>query len=135
MKYTLTNGKVLNIPDKEIEKIASGLGVNLIEAVQIWLEDNEYEINEEQEALDKTAKNVKVDHQVDRQRKKSEKPRTVHVSDEKKVLFEAVRASLERFCAENEGNCQILKENKLFEVKIGEKTFKIDLIEQRPPKK
>ena len=30
---------------------------------------------------------------------------------------------------------EIVKENKLLTVKIGSKTFKIDLIEQRPPKK
>ena len=29
----------------------------------------------------------------------------------------------------------ILKENKLFSLQIGEKTFKIDIIEQRSPKK
>jgi hypothetical protein len=30
---------------------------------------------------------------------------------------------------------EILKKNKLFSVKIGEKILKLDLIEQRPPKK
>jgi hypothetical protein len=36
---------------------------------------------------------------------------------------------------ENGRNYEILKENKLICVKIGDKNFKIDLIEQRKPKK
>ena len=32
-------------------------------------------------------------------------------------------------------NAKIEKENKLIIVKIGEKEFKVDLIEKRPPKK
>jgi hypothetical protein len=33
------------------------------------------------------------------------------------------------------GKVEIVKENKLLTVVIGEKTFKVDIIEQRQPKK
>lgn len=47
MRYTLENGKTINIPDKEIENHMKILELSKEEAIQLWLEDNEYEINEE----------------------------------------------------------------------------------------
>ena len=131
MKYN-HNGKTLNIPDIDIEKIMKGLDVDKDEAIEIWLEDNEYEINEEQEALHQVAKHVRVDHgaRAD-QPQKDNRERTVKISDEKQTLF----AVLRDFLTENYENVTVLKENKLFEVKIGDKTFKIDLIQQRDKKK
>lgn len=131
MKYN-HNGKTLNIPDIDIEKIMKGLEVDKDEAIEIWLEDNEYEINEEQEALHQVAKQVRVDHgaRAD-QPQKDKRERTVKISDEKQTLF----AELRDFLTENYENVTVLKENKLFEVKIGDKTFKIDLIQQRDKKK
>lgn len=132
MKYTLSNGKAVNIPDKEIDKIAEGLQVSKLEAMQIWLEDNEYEINEEQEKLDNSASKVKVSKDVVKKRTKSDKPRVAKVSDEKKALFDLIYQTIQ---AEYPENVEIVKENKLIKVKTGEKTLKIDLIEERPPKK
>lgn len=130
MKYN-HNGKTLNIPDIDIEKIMKGLEVDKDEAIEIWLEDNEYEINEEQEALHQVAKQVRVDHgaRAD-QPQKDKRERTVKISDEKQTFF----AELRDFLTENYENVTVLKENKLFEVKIGDKTFKIDLIQQRDKK-
>ena len=59
---------------------------------------------------------------------KPRKPKTVKISDEKKELFKRVLSIFDE-------NAVVLKENKLIQVKIGEKIFKIDIIEQRPPKK
>ena len=134
MKYTLSNGKTVNIPDAEIEKNASLLEITKEEAIQMWLEDNEYLENEEQTALDKKAKAVKIQHgaSAENKERKPHKERTVKVSDEKKALFEAI---IHRLDPELVENIQILKENKLIQCQVGEKIFKIDLIEQRPPKK
>jgi predicted phosphodiesterase len=136
VKYTLENGKVVNIPDSEIEKNMKLLEISKEEAVEMWLCDNDFEDNEELEELDTKAKKVKVVHGAgDNKRKKSEKPRTVKVSDAKKELFSKLSYYLNEFCEENDANCTILKENKLFSVEFGGKTFKIDIIEQRAPKK
>ena len=133
MKYTLENGKVVNIPDKEIEKSMKALELTKEEAIQMWLEDNDYEVNEEQVALDEKAKKVKINHgasAVDKSTKEK-KERKVIVSDEKQALFSEILSNLQDVYGEN---VQIVKENKLLTVKIGSKTFKLDLIEQRPPK-
>ena len=133
MKYTLENGKVVNIPDKDIEKFMKSLDLTREEAIEMWLEDNDYEVNEEQVALDEKAKKVKINHgasAVDKSTKEK-KERKVIVSDEKQALFSEILSNLQDVYGEN---VQIVKENKLLTVKIGVKTFKIDLIEQRPPK-
>lgn len=136
MKYTLENGKTVNIPDSEITNNMRLLELTREEAIQLWLEDNDYEENEEQAELDAKAKKVKINHgaQADKPRKKSEKPRTVKVSDAKKEFFNALNEFLSGFCTENDAEMAVLKENKLFQVQYGGEIFKIDLIQQRKPK-
>ena len=135
MRYTLPNGKNVNIPDDEIKKSMKALDLSKEDAIQMWLEDNDYEVNEEQAELDAKAKKVKIDHgasAVDKSEKKEKKPRPKVASDEKKELFDEIFSNLQDVYKQN---AQIVKENKLITVKIGEKVFKIDLIEQRKPKK
>ena len=134
MKYQLKNGKTVNIPDKELEKSMKALELTKEEAIQMWLEDNDYEVNEEQEELDSKAKKVKIQHgasAVDKSQPKEKKERVVKVSDEKQALFGEIYQHLTEVYGEN---VEIAKENKLLVVKIAQKTFKIDLIEQRPKK-
>lgn len=134
MKYQLSNGKTVNIPDKEIENSMRALELTKEEAIQMWLEDNDYEVNEEQEELDSKAKKVKIQHgasAIDKSEQKEKKPRVVKISDEKQALFSEILSNLEDVYP---NSVEIVKENKLLTVKIGAKTFKIDIIEQRPPK-
>lgn len=132
MKYTV-NGKSVNIPNEELEKNMKVLEITREEAIQLWLEDNGFEENEEQNALDEKAKKIKVNHGAgDSGKSKTAKPRTVVVSDEKKELFSEIFSNLADVYGEN---AKIEKENKLIIVKIADRTFKIDIIEQRKPKK
>lgn len=133
MKYTVASGKTVHIPDDEITKAMKLLDLTEAEAVQMWLEDNDFEINQEQSDLDQKAKAVKIQHgaSADKERKPP-KERTVKISDEKKELFHTIYSALLIY---GNSNVQILKENKLFSVQINGKIFKIDLIETRPSKK
>lgn len=137
LTYTTAKGRTVTIPNNELEKYMKNLGLSTQEAIDLWLEDNEYEVNEEQQALDEKAKKVKIQHDAGsaEPRKKSDKPRTVKVSDAKKELFYQFSEFLKKFCEENPACYSILTENKLFQVKFGGETFKIDIIQQRKPKK
>lgn len=135
MKYTLADGKVVNIPDAEIEKNMKVLEISKDEAIEMWLEDEGYELNEEQTELDEKAKQVKIQHGAGNTERKQSKPRTVKISDEKKELFDTILRNLDRADGVDRENIEVLKENKLIQVRIGAKTFKIDVIECRPPKK
>lgn len=134
MRYNF-NGKNINIPDAEIQKSMKLLELTKEEAIEMWLEDEGYLDNEEQTELEKKAKENKITATIHgasaTEKKKQSKPKTVKVSDEKVKLFNEILENLYKY---NE-NVEILKENKLIQVKIGEKVFKVDLIEQRPPKK
>lgn len=131
MRYTLKNGKVVTIPDKEISNNMELLELSKEDAIQLWLEDNGHELNIEQDELDAKAKSVKIKHGASSgNRKKSEKPRTVKISDEKKELYNYILEKLK----DNWEEVEILNENKLISVKIGEKTYKIDIIETRQKK-
>lgn len=131
MKLTI-EGKEVNIPDQEIAKLCKSLEISSQEAVDLWLCDNGYEVNSEQLQLDEKAKRERViPYATSDKSEKTRKPHVTKISDEKQALFAGILANLQEKYAEN---VKILKENKLIEVKIGEKTFKVDLIEQRPPK-
>ena len=133
IKFELESGKVVNIPKAEVEKLMRSLDIDEISACELWCDDNDITENEEQKALNEKAKTVKINH--DAQAKKSRekaKPRTVVVSDEKQTLFEQIYQNLQTIYGKN---AEIVKLNKLIMVNIGDKHFKIDLIEQRKPKK
>lgn len=135
MKYTLENGKVVNINEKELEKLMKGLDVSKEEAIDIWLEDNEYQVNEEQEELDKKASKVKIQHGASADTPKEKKKVVTHkTSDEKKELFNTILTNLTRCIGVENENIKVLTENKLIEVTLNGKVFKVDLIETRPKK-
>lgn len=134
MRYLLGKRNLV-IPDAEIEKSMKLFGMSKDEAIQMWLEDEGYLDNEEQAELEQKAKDNRITATIhdagNKEKRKATKPKTVKVSDEKQQLFNEILSNLED-CYEN---IEVLKKNKLIQVKIGEKVFKIDLIEQRPPKK
>ena len=88
-----------------------------------YFEEEQAELNE------KASKMPRNYEKSDKSREK--KPKTVKVSDEKKELFDMIYGGL---IDNYGGNVEILKENKLIQVKINEKIFKVDLIEQRMKK-
>lgn len=136
MKYSI-NGKNVNIPDAEIANLVKKLEISQAEAIELWLDDNGYTDNEEQEQLENKAKKERIDAGAGtkkRERAKETKPRVVKVSDEKTALFESILANLDRCEGVERENISVLTKNKLIEVKIGAHTFKINISENRKPK-
>lgn len=134
------NGKNINIPDKEIEKAMKSLELTKEEAIEMWLEDEGYMDNEEQIALTQKVKESGIMTTIhgasaEKKEKKDKKPKTVKISEEKQHLFANMKTFLEGYALNCDGKVEILTQNKLMTIQIGEKTFKIDLIEQRKPKK
>ena len=133
IKYNF-NGKTLNIPKADIEKSMKVLELSFEDAVQMWLADEGYLENEEQNHLCEIAKVNKITQNIhgarEKGKKTSKKPKTVKTSTEKIELFTKILQNL----TENYQNVEVLKENKLISVEINGKIFKIDLIEQRKPK-
>ena len=123
------NGTTHVIPDEKIDEMVENLDLSIQEAIDLWFEDNGIQTNEEQDELDKKAKKngFKLSNLSEEPSKKKGAPRTVNSSDEKKELFQNILKNLKN----SYENVTILNENKLIEVKINEKTFKINITENR----
>lgn len=129
MTYNL-NGKVIRIPDADIEKSMKLLKLSHDEAVQMWLEDEGYLENEVVKELTAKAKENKVGHdaKTDKPRKKTERVRKV--DEEKKYLLNLLISAI------NTENCvDTVKNEAEFSFTFGENSYSVKLIKHRPPKK
>lgn len=133
MIYEL-NGKKIRIPDCDIDHYQKSMALTKDEAVQIWLEDEGYLDNEEQNALCEKAKENRITatiHQARHYEKKTQKER-VRKDDPTK---EGIISNLAEYLTElNATDIVIVNAGKLITFKLGNDTFKLDLIRQRPPK-
>lgn len=133
MLYKLDNGKQVDIPDNELDKLVDKLNLSLAEAIELWLEDNDFQINEEQEELDKKAKKARITATI--HEAKADKPRkerkVVRKEDStKEGIIKALAERLEELATE----VKIENVGKLITFKLGDDSFKLDLIRQRKPK-
>ena len=129
MKHPLPNGKTVNIPDAEIANNMKLLDISKEEAIKMWLFDNDYEDDEEADAMTVKAKAVKRYEKADAPRKKVVKERKV--DEVKKKLLNLCRIPIEGAGAivtnvKNEAEFTFTFEGDCYTVK---------LVKHRPPKK
>ena len=126
MKYVF-NGKNLNIPDADLKKSMEKFGLSQDEAIQLWLEDNDYSTNEEVETLSAKAKEFRRYEKSDKERKKVTKERKI--DEEKKFLLNLLISAI------NAENCiDAVKNESEFSFTFGENSYSVKLIKHRPPK-
>lgn len=135
MRYDF-NGKKINIPDSDIERSMRTLGLTKEEAIQVWLEDEEYIINEEQEALVQKAKENRITATVHQARtidpkKKTQKERVRKENPTKEMVIKRIAELLPEFAE----NVEITNVSKLIFFTIGEEKYEVNLIQKRKPKK
>ena len=134
MLYELKGGKRVNIPDATIQTYRKMLGLTQREAIQMWLEDEGYEVNAEQEALCQKAKENRVTatvHQARTYTPKTQRERVKKADPTKEGIIAAIAELLPTLNAES-----VVVENagKIITFTIGGDKYKLDLIRQRPPK-
>ena len=127
MKYNF-NGKEINIPEAEIQHNMKALGISEEEAIDMWLDDNDYTENEVVEELTKKAKSVKRYEQAEKPRKKTVKERKV--DEEKKhlinILVTSLNGEVSNISVKNEAEISFI---------CNENSYTIKLVKHRPPKK
>lgn len=134
MNYNF-NGKNIRIPDDDIEHSMKSLNLTREEAIQVWLEDEGYLENEEQEELEKKAKENRITaaiHQAKstEPKKKTQRERTRKENPTKEMIIREIAAILPNFAE----NIQILNAGKLISFSIGDEKYEIDLKQKRKPK-
>ena len=118
IEITLDNGKVVKCATEWVEKSMKALETDMEDVLLMFLEDNDYIVNEEQEELDKQAKGkVKLVA-------KTEKP----VKKTIQTIYNALQQidSISSVNVENKA--------KLITFELNNEQFKIDLVQKRKPK-
>ena len=128
MKYEF-NGKYLTIPDVELEKSIKCYGISREEAIQLWLDDNDYTVNDTVEELtEKAKKNIVRYEKSDKKRKTSTRERKV--DEEKKKFLNGFRIFVE-----GSGGCLTAFKNEAeFSFTFGENSYTVKLVKHRPKK-
>ena len=128
MKYKLENGKTVDIKDEELDNLCEKLDISLNDAIQLWLEDNGYEVNEEVEELTKKAKENRVTatvHGVVAKRTRKEVHRKEDV--DKQELIKLFAEALDKV----EINYKVTNQEKIIEFEFNGANYKLDLIKRR----
>jgi len=128
MKFNF-NGKDINIPDKDIEKLKTSLDLSTQEAIETWLDDHDYISNEEADAMTEKAKANRRYEKSDAPRKKTTRERKVDA--EKGGLLTAIKTAVEAFG----GAVSSVKNEAEFSFTFNGNSYTVKLVKHRPPKK
>ena len=122
MRYEL-NKKIINIPDKDIETFVAKYNLSQDEAIQLWLEDNDYLENEVVNELVEKTKGQRHYEKSDKSRKASTRERKV--DEEKKKILNLLMKDISVDSVKNEAE---------FSFHIGENYYTVKLVKHRPKK-
>lgn len=132
--YKLADGKVVRIPQTEIDRNMKTLRLTRDEAITLYLEDEGYLVNEEQEELERKAKENRITATIHQAKTYTPKTQRERVKKDDPTKEGIVKAIAEMLPDLNATDISIVNAGKLITFKVGADTYKIDLIRQRPPK-
>ena len=127
------NNKVVKIPQKEIDNLMKTLELTEQEAIETWLDDNDYTTNKQVEELTKKAKangTTKIGARVNLENKKVERERKANPT--KALIIEELTEKLKQI----DGISQLKVENKekLITFSLNGSDYKLDLVQKRARK-
>lgn len=142
MKYELPNKRIINIPDKDIERLQNSLSISKDEAIQLWLVDEEYTTDETVEELSEKAKKNRITatiHQAKatNSQKKERKPREKKENSLKKAIInaicEGIEANVEKLNADIV-HFVVTNNEKYINLTVNDLEFTINLVQHRQKK-
>lgn len=132
IEMTLDNGKVVKCATEWVERTMKSLDTDMEDVLLMWLEDNDYLVNEEQEELDKQAKGkVKLVAKQETPKKKTQKERVVKENPTKELIISTIANALQNL---DISNLNIENKAKLVTFSLNNEDFKVDLVQKRKPK-
>ena len=132
VEITLENGKVVKAMTEYLQRMMDNLGLDMEDAVLTWLEYEEYLINDEQEELVNATKNYKLNIKAGEGKERKKKEVVKKENPVKKATIDLLAKSLQEI--DNVSDIAIENETKLITFKVGDREFKLDLIEKRQKK-
>ena len=133
VEITLDNEKIVKVSKKWVDTTMASLDIDLEDTLLMWLEDNDYLVNEEQVELDQKAKSnkVKLDAKATEPKKKTQKERVVKENPTKESIINTIAKALESL---DISNLNIENKTKLITFSMNNEDFKIDLVQKRKKK-
>ena len=130
IEITLKSGKVIKVDKNWADQTMKALDLDLDETLQMFLEDNDYLLNEEQEALDKKAKGV-VKPQAGDKTKRKPREKVQKENPTKELIIAEIAKSLQALGVQD---LKIENKAKLITFNYANESFKVDLVQKRKPK-
>lgn len=127
---TLENGKIIKVNKAWAEQTMKTLETDLEDVLLMYLEDNGYIINEEQEELDKKAKGVVKPQATDKTKRKKVE-RTPKENPTKEKIIAEIAKTLENLGVQD---LKIENKAKIITFNYEMESYKVDLIQKRKPK-
>ena len=136
VNITLDNDKIVRVETDYLDNMIEALDISMEEAVLTYLEDEEYEINDEQEELTQKAKENRITATIHNAEDKTKERKKTERAPKENPTKEGIIINLVEKLKELEDVENIIIENKskIITFNIGDKSFKIDLIERRKRK-
>ena len=130
---TLDNDRVVRVDKSYLDNMVAALEIDMDEAVLTYLEDEEYEINDEQEQLTKKAKENRITatiHQAeDRTKERKRAVRTVKENPTKEMVIAEMFKSIQNIAGVTD--CRIENKTKIITFTLNGENYKLDLIQRR----
>lgn len=127
------NNKVVKIPQEEIDNLMKTLELTEQEAIETWLDDNDYTTNEQVEELTKKAKangTTKIGARVNVENKKVERERKENPT--KALIIDQLWQKLAEI--EHISNLKVENKEKLITFSLNGNDYKLDLVQKRAKK-
>lgn len=130
---TLDNDRVVRVDKSYLDNMVAALEIDMDEAVLTYLEDEEYEINDEQEQLTKKAKENRITatiHQAeDRTKERKRAVRTIKENPTKEMVIAEMFKSIQNIAGVTD--CRIENKTKIITFTLNGENYKLDLIQRR----
>lgn len=134
INITLENDKVVKVATEWVNRSMKALNTDIEDVLLMWLEDNEYLDNEEQNELDQKAKENKsnkiVKAKSNEPKKKTQKERVRKENPTKEKIISEIAKILPEFAT----NINVENAGKIITFSIGNDDFKLDLTQKRKKK-
>lgn len=136
VNITLDNNKIVRVEKSYLDNMVSALDIDMDEAVLTYLEDEEYEINDEQEELTQKAKENRITATIHKAEDKTKERKKTERAPKENPTKEGIISELFNCVSALEGvsNCRIENKTKIVTFDLNGESFKIDLIQKRKPK-
>lgn len=134
IEMTLENGKVVKCSTDWANKSMKALGTDMEDVLLMWLEDNDYLENEEQEELNTKAKANKIKLTATSEKKvvkKTPKERVQKENPTKELIIATIAKALENLDIKD---LTIENKAKLITFSLNNEDFKVDLVQKRKKK-